>query len=131
LDKDPDILKTEPYVYCQNICAPEHPHYGQGRNSWLTGTAAWAYVSATQYILGIRPTFKGLQISPVIPENWNGFSAKRIFRGVTYNISVERIGIGNEISFIEVDGKKIESNIIPFPDKNIKEVNVKVFLGKR
>jgi len=131
LDKDPDILKTEPYVYCQNICAPEHPHYGQGRNSWLTGTAAWAYVSATQYILGIRPTFKGLQISPVIPENWNGFSAKRIFRGVTYNISVERIGIGNEISSIEVDGKKIESNIIPFPDKNIKEVNVKVFLGKR
>ncbi len=54
---DPDTLLTEPYVYCQNIAAPEHTHAGRGRNSWLTGTAAWTYVGATQWILGIRPTY--------------------------------------------------------------------------
>ncbi|MGQ9689913.1 MAG: GH36-type glycosyl hydrolase domain-containing protein [Thermoproteota archaeon] len=76
--RDMDTLRAEPYVYSQNVAAPEHPEYGCARNSWLTGTASWIYVAATQWILGIRPTFEGLKITPCIPESWNGFKAKRV-----------------------------------------------------
>ena len=65
--KDVDRMKAEPYVYCGNIAAPEHKQYGYGRNSWLTGTASWTYVAGTQWILGIRPTYQGLEIAPVDP----------------------------------------------------------------
>jgi cellobiose phosphorylase len=110
---DPDTLMTEPYVYCQNIAAPEHPHAGRGRNSWLTGTAAWTYVAAVHWILGIRPTYAGLRIAPVIPANWQGFTARRVFRGVTYRIEVVREGTGNAVA-LEVDGRSIEGDVVPF-----------------
>jgi cellobiose phosphorylase len=110
---DPDTLLTEPYVYCQNIAAPGHADAGRGRNSWLTGTAAWTYVAATQWILGIRPTFDGLRISPAIPASWPGFTARRILRGVTYRITVVREGPGNEVS-LEVDGRRVDGDIVPF-----------------
>ncbi|MGQ9478961.1 MAG: GH36-type glycosyl hydrolase domain-containing protein [Thermoproteota archaeon] len=126
--RDMDTLRTEPYVYSQNLAAPEHPEYGRARNSWLTGTASWVYVAATQWILGIRPAFQGLRISPCIPESWNSFKAKRVFRGVTYNISVRRIGRGNRIS-IKVDGKTVPGDVVPLPE-NLSSVNVDVELGE-
>jgi cellobiose phosphorylase len=125
---DANVYLAEPYVYCQNICAPEHPQYGMGRNSWLTGTASWAYVAGTQWILGIRPTFYGLQIDPAIPSAWEGFSATRLFRGVTYDISVERRGTGKNIT-LYIDDKSIDGNIIPFPSAGVQKVYVKTLLG--
>ncbi len=120
---DSELFKVEPYVYCGNICGPEHPQFGYGRNAWLSGTAAWTYVAGTQWILGIRPTFNGLQVNPIIPKEWPGFSARRIFRDVAYHITVERAGSGNSIALM-VDGKTIEGDIIPFPAEGTKEVNV-------
>ncbi|HUW95508.1 MAG TPA: glycosyl transferase, partial [Anaerolineae bacterium] len=64
--------ECEPYVYPENILGDEHPLFGLARNSWLTGTASWAYQAATQYILGIRPTYEGLLIDPCIPAEWDG-----------------------------------------------------------
>jgi cellobiose phosphorylase len=124
---DNDVFKVEPYVYCGNICGPEHPQFGYGRNSWLSGTASWTYVAGTQWILGIRPTFKGLQVAPIIPEVWSGFKARRIFRGVTYHITVERAGSGNATS-LTVDGKPIKGDVISFPPKGTQEVHVHVVL---
>ena len=124
---DTDTLLTEPYVFCQNICAPEHPHYGRGRNSWLTGTAAWTYVAATQWILGIRPEYYGLRLAPVIPGDWPGFTARRVFRGVTYRLTVERRGPGNAVS-LAVDGRQLAGDIVPFPPPGQTEVAVQVRL---
>ncbi len=104
-----------------------HPTFGEAKNSWLTGTAAWNYVAITQWILGIRPTHAGLQISPVIPTDWKGFEASRIFRGVTYFIRVERMGKGNDVSLF-VDGAPISGKVIPLPAAGIKEVHVTVQL---
>ncbi len=120
---DSDAFKVEPYVYCGNICGPEHPQFGYGRNAWLSGTASWTYVAGTQWILGIRPTYSGLQINPVIPKTWSCFSAVRKFRDITYNITVERSGSGNTI-LLTVNGKPIDGNIIPFPDDGTSEVKV-------
>lgn len=122
--KDAELYAVEPYVYCSNVCGPEHPQFGYGRNAWLTGTASWTYVAGTQWILGIRPTFKGLMIAPVLPSDWNGFTARRLFRGVTYRISVERKGKGNILT-LEVDGQKVDGNVVPFPAKGLREVQVK------
>ena len=121
---DHDAFKVEPYVYCGNICGPEHPQFGYGRNAWLSGTASWTYVAATQWILGIRPTYNGLKISPRMPEEWSGFKAKRVFRGVTYHISVERAGRGNVVSLV-VDGNPIETDVVPFPKEGTREVRVR------
>jgi cellobiose phosphorylase len=125
---DADTLRTEPYVYCQNIAAPEHPHFGSGRTSWLTGTASYTYVAGTQWILGIRPTYAGLQVAPAIPEDWKGFDAERVFRGSTYKISVRRTGKGNRVA-LEVDGKKLDGNIIPLPETAGRTIEVKVTVG--
>ena len=105
-------VAVEPYVYCQNICGPAHPQYGLGRNAWLTGAAAWMYVAATQWILGIRPTHAGLRVAPAIPSTWPGFSAKRLFRGAWYDITVTRRGPGNEVS-LKVDGKPVKGDTVP------------------
>lgn len=122
-----EIHRCEPYVYAQMIAGRDAPTYGEAKNSWLTGTAAWNYVAITQWILGIRPTYAGLQIAPVIPSDWSGFKATRIFRGVKYHISVERAGEGNAVSLV-VDGQPVEGNIVPLPPEETTEVTVEVTL---
>jgi len=122
-----EIHRCEPYVYAQMISGPEAVVKGEAKNSWLTGAAAWTYVAMTQYILGVRPTFNGLQVAPVIPSTWKGFEMTRKFRGVTFKIKVEREGSGNESSIL-VDGKAIEGNVIPVPGSGKKVVEVLVTL---
>ena len=111
-----EIHKCEPYVYAQMIAGKDAASHGEAKNSWLTGTAAWNYVAITQNILGIQPMFDGLQVKPVMPSDWNGFTATRQFRGATYEITVQRQGTGNAVS-LEVDGKPIAGTIIPLASK--------------
>ena len=56
--------KAEPYVYSSNIFGPESDKFGLANVSWLSGTAAWMYIAATQYILGIKPQWDGLSVKP-------------------------------------------------------------------
>jgi cellobiose phosphorylase len=107
------------------ISGRDAPNPGEAKNSWLTGTAAWNYVAITQWILGIRPTYEGLQVAPVIPTSWKGFQASRLFRGVKYNIQVERKGPGNQVA-LEVDGKPISGDVIPIAPVASKQVQVVV-----
>jgi len=122
------VHRCEPYVCAQTIAGRDAPTHGEAKNSWLTGTAAWNYVAITHWILGIRPTFDGLQVAPVIPIGWPGFSATRILRGVTYHISVQRAGPGNAVK-LAVDGRALEGDVVPFPPQGTSEVTVKVTLG--
>ena len=124
---DSDVYKVEPYVYPQNICGPAHPSFGLARNAWLTGAAAWTYVAATQWILGIRPTFEGLCVAPVIPAAWPGFRAHREFRGTAYEISVRRGGPGNSVS-LTVDGVAVEGDVVPLPVPGTATVRVEAVL---
>ena len=124
-----DVHRCEPYVYAQMIAGKDAPTHGEAKNSWLSGTAAWNYVAITQWILGIRPMYNGLKVSPVIPSDWEGFEVDRIFRGVKYKISVKRSGSGNAV-LMEVDGQKIDGNIIPISSKEIKTIQVNVWLGE-
>ena len=119
-----DLHKCEPYVYAQMIAGKDAATHGEAKNSWLSGTAAWNYVAITQYILGIRPAFDGLEVQPVLPPDWDGFEATRRFRGVQYEISVKREGPGNDVS-LEVDGNSITGRIVPLPKDGTGTVKVK------
>ncbi|MEW6403568.1 MAG: glycosyl transferase [Chloroflexota bacterium] len=123
-----DIHRCEPYVYAQMIAGSDAPTHGEAKNSWLSGTAAWNYVAISQWILGIRPTYQGLQVAPVIPSAWNGFEVRRSYRRVQYVIRVERKGPGNGVQ-LEVDGKPIKGNVIPIPPEGTQEVQVRARLG--
>ena len=122
-----DLHKCEPYVYAQMIAGKDAATHGEAKNSWLSGTAAWNYVAITQYILGIRPAFDGLEVQPVLPSDWDGFAAVRSFRGVRYEISVKREGPGNEVS-LEMDGHPVAGTIIPLPNEGIGTVKVKAVI---
>jgi cellobiose phosphorylase len=110
------------------IAGRDAPAHGEAKNSWLTGTAAWNYVAITQWILGIRASYDGLQIAPVIPTDWPGFTVRRVFRGVTYHITVKRVGAGNAVT-LKVDGQPVEGEIVPLPPEGTTDVVVGVRLG--
>jgi len=118
-----DVHRCEPYVYAQMIAGKDAPTFGEAKNSWLTGTAAWNYCAISQWILGIRATYDGLEIAPVIPRGWQGFTATRIFRGVVYKIAIERTGPGNGIA-LSVDGEPVKGNLVPLPKDGRKEVSI-------
>jgi cellobiose phosphorylase len=122
-----ELHKCEPYVYAQMIAGKDAPTHGEAKNSWLSGTAAWNYVAITQSILGVQPTFDGLQVKPVVPSDWKSFEVARSYRGVRYEISVVREGNGNSV-MLEVDGKSINGTVVPLPDKNTKTVKVKAVI---
>ena len=109
--------------YPQMIAGRDAPTHGEAKNSWLTGTAAWNYYAITQWILGIRPSYDGLEIAPVIPASWSGFRATRKFKGTTYHIGVHRAGRGNHVSLV-VDGIPTCGNTVPLPDGAVTDVSV-------
>ena len=80
--------RAEPYVYSSNIFGPESDKFGLANVSWLTGTAAWMYLAATRYLLGVQPVWEGLQIAPCLPENWTDVTVERLFRGCRYHIHI-------------------------------------------
>jgi cellobiose phosphorylase len=125
-----ELHKCEPYVYAQMIAGKDAVHHGEAKNSWLTGTAAWNYVAITQQILGIRPEYEGLRIEPCIPSAWDGFHATRLFRGVTYQITVhnpEHVCRG--VKAVTVSGGQAQGSLIQ-ADEGMSQVTVEITLGE-
>lgn len=109
-----DLHSTEPYVYSQMVAGKDAPHFGQAKNSWLTGTAAWTFLNVSQYILGIRPEFAGLMIDPCIPGDYEEITVTRKFRGSTFHIHITNPeGREKGIRSLTVDGSPVEGNVIP------------------
>lgn len=120
------VYEAEPYVYPQNILGDEHPQFGLARNTWLSGTASWAYQAGTQYILGIQPDYNGLRVDPCIPAGWDGFSADRIFRGARYRIRVHNPDhVCRGVARFSVDGQTQPGCTAPiFPAGEMHTLNV-------
>ena len=109
-----EIRQMEPYVQGQTTYSTFSPRPGNTRTSWLTGAAAWAYYSATQFILGIRPELDGLRIDPCIPDDWKGFKATRRFRGKTIEIEVKNPdSVCRGIKLLRLNGQALPGNLIP------------------
>ena len=99
--------KAEPYVYASNIFGPESDKFGLANVSWLTGTAAWMYIAVTQYMLGIRAKWDGLEIDPCLSGEMLPAKVTRVFRGKTYNITITQ----NKKVFIPADSDETEITI--------------------
>jgi cellobiose phosphorylase len=123
-----ELHKCEPYVYSQMIAGKDAPTHGEAKNSWLSGTAAMNFVAITQAILGIQPQYDGLEIKPIIPSGWQGFDVVRYFRGVRYEISVTRKGVGNTV-LLEVGGEPVSGTVIPLPAMDVKILKVTAYIG--
>ena len=139
-----DIHRTEPYVYSQMIAGCDAPKHGEAKNSWLTGTAAWTFVNVSQYILGIRPSFDGLEIDPCIPSGLDGFIVTRKYRDSVYHIRVNNSAhVEKGIKSIKVNGydvaledlapvrtdKEAKGGICIRPDENVNEYYVEIIMG--
>ena len=108
------LHKVEPYVYSQMIAGKDAAKPGEAKNSWLTGTAAWNWYAITQYILGIKPAYDGIQIDPCICSQWKEYKVTRRFRGSTYEITVKNPdGVCKGIREILLDGQPLEGNVVP------------------
>ena len=111
--EDQTLHKVEPYVYCQMVAGKEAARPGEGKNSWLTGTAAWNWLTITQYILGVKPTFDGLEIDPCIPSTLKEFTVHRQLRDASFDITVKNPnGKQSGVSSIVLDGSPVEGTTI-------------------
>lgn len=120
-----ELHKVEPYVYSQMIAGKDAFKPGEAKNSWLTGTAAWNYYAITQFILGIKPDYNGLEINPCIPSDWKGFEVTRKFRDATYLIDIKNTGVNRGVKSIIVNGKVLSGNIIPLqPAGSVNKIEV-------
>ena len=129
LEEVSDVHRTEPYAYCQMVAGKDAPTFGEGKNSWLTGTAAWTFTAISQYILGLQPTLQGLRIDPCIPDTVSGYTVQRTFRNVRYHIRIENPAhVQKGVVSVTVNGKLLEGNIIP-PVTGKSEAYVVVQMG--
>ena len=124
-----EIHRTEPYVYSQMVAGRDAPTFGEAKNSWLTGTAAWTFFNVSQYILGIQPTLDGLKVDPCIPHTLGSFTVTRRFRGAVYHITVDNAAaVQHGVKAVTVDGRAIAGNVLPLAPAGT-EVAVRVTMG--
>ncbi|MGP1588419.1 MAG: GH36-type glycosyl hydrolase domain-containing protein [Oribacterium sp.] len=131
LEEISEIHRTEPYVYCQMVAGRDAFRPGEGKNSWLTGTAAWTFTAMSQYILGVRPTLDGLLLEPCIPSSLRHYTVTRKYRGTRCHISVENAdGVQKGVKALYVDGERLEGNLLP--SRRLlgkRELSVRVVMG--
>ena len=124
-----EVHGTEPYVYSQMVAGKDAPTFGEAKNSWLTGTAAWTFVSISQAILGVQPELDGLRIDPCVPPEWTHLTLTRRFRGAQYCITVENPdGAEHGVRELYVDDVRQDGNLIA-PAAPGSVVSVRVVLG--
>jgi cellobiose phosphorylase len=109
-----DVHRLEPYVYAQMIAGKEAVRHGEAKNSWLTGTAAWNFVTVSQHLLGVRTDYDGLVVDPQIGPEVPQFTVTRVARGATYEIVVTNSGADGARGSLVVDGVPVEGNVVPY-----------------
>ncbi|MBR5654523.1 MAG: glycosyl transferase [Prevotella sp.] len=114
-EKYQTLHKVEPYVNCQMVAGKDAFRPGEGKNSWLTGTAAWMWYTISEHILGIKPDYDGILIDPCLPSTAKEYTVNRRFRGAEYTIHVSNPnGVSKGVKSITLDGKPIDGTVVPF-----------------
>ena len=102
--KDQELRKIEPYVFCQMVAGKDAEKPGEGKNSWLTGTAAWTWKAVSEALLGIKPQFDGLLVEPCIPIGT--YRVHRRFRDAEYDLIIRNAGKGGKVFIPYKPGKQ-------------------------
>ncbi|MGE3182984.1 MAG: glycosyl hydrolase family 65 protein, partial [Phycisphaerae bacterium] len=132
-NKDPERYWAEPYVLPGNVDGPESPRYGRGGWTWYTGSAQWLHRVICEWVIGVRPQWNGLLIDPCLPPEWDNVKMTRPWRGCTYDIEITRTSAAKNngassgaMPQLKVDGKAIDGNLIPPPEKTGAMIAVQV-----
>lgn len=110
--KDPRRSWAEPYVLPGNVDGPPSPLLGRAGWSWYTGSAAWFHRVVSEWVLGVRPTWDGLQVDPCLPSSWSKVQVLRQFRGAPLSITMHRQP-GVARTQVLLEGKPLEDNLVP------------------
>ena len=105
--KDQALRKVEPYVFCQMVAGKDAAKPGEGKNSWLTGTAAWTWKAVSEALLGIKPQFDGLLIEPCIPAKYGNYKIHRRFRDAEYDLTIRFSGKGGSTFIPYKPGRQV------------------------
>ena len=70
------------------VAGKEAAKPGEGKNSWLTGTAAWNWFTVSEFLLGVYPEYDGLRIKPCLPASIKEYRIHRKFRDAEYDITI-------------------------------------------
>ena len=121
LEEESEIHETEPYVYSQTVTGRASGEPGHAKNSWLTGTASWTFVSISQAVLGIQPDYDGLRIVPCLPDELKELTVRRQFRGAEYCVHIRQTGVRS----MAVNGQAVEGDMVPlFPAGSSVQVEI-------
>ena len=108
------IRVIEPYCYGQFTEGKASPNFGRSHVHWLTGTASTVMVGCVEGILGMRPDFYGLHLSPAIPHEWEEFEVNKVFRGCQLHIVVKNPGhVQSGCDRLLVNGVRMQGDYIP------------------
>lgn len=114
--------QAEPYVYAQMIAGRHHPQFGRARNSWLTGAVAWNYVAASNYIMGVQPTYTGVRLAPCLPKDWTTCRVRRRIRDIDFDIRIEQrpdsAPNGYHSVTVRCEQAEVEGNLVKWPTTN-------------
>lgn len=122
LEERGEVHETEPYCYSQTVTGRASGNPGHAKNSWLTGTASWSFVSLSQAILGIKPDYDGLLVEPCLPDELREYTVERRFRGCLYRVHVVRTGVKT----LTVNGHPVEGSRVPVQNLESAVVEVTV-----
>lgn len=108
-----EIRKLEPYCHGQFTESTDSPFEGRAHVHWLTGTASTVMVGCVEGILGLRPDFEGLRISPSISSDWKEFTMDKDFRGKKLHITVKNPnGKESGVTKVTLNGTALDDNYI-------------------
>ena len=117
-EKNQALHKVEPYVNCQMVAGKDAARPGEGKNSWLTGTAAWMWLTVSEYILGIKPDYDGLLIDPCLPQTAGDYTVRRRFRDACYDITIHPNGSQKGVKAVTLDGEPLQGALVPYSPGN-------------
>jgi cellobiose phosphorylase len=81
--------RIEPYVIAGDVYASP-PHIGRGGWSWYTGSAGWCYRLIVEELLGFRRRGERLELCPLLPADWPGYSMRYRHGTSCYEIDCRR-----------------------------------------
>ena len=117
--------RVEPYVACGDVYSMP-PNVGRGGWTWYSGSAAWMYRTAVEYMLGIKLAGETLIVDPCIPSTWPGFEANFRHGDTVYEIQVENpMRVCRGVGAMTLDGQAIHPSAIPLvQDGQVHKVRV-------
>lgn len=124
-----ETYRGEPYVYSQMVSGRDAAMPGEAKNAWLTGCAAWTFLTVSHGFMGVQPDYAGLKLDPCIPSDWPEFEVTRRFRGATYEVLVKNPkGVCKGVSSMLVDGERVAGNVVPLAPAGA-TVKIEIELG--